>query len=464
MAFGAFGSCGKGGRVDEEGNVIVLAIVDGEGERICRVGGEDDRAIGRGKHQTDSIGGKGEVDHETHSGGVSIGVGAEFPMTGNSEIGDGVNGNNLVAQVYRVAVATEHDVIKVGKRRSGLEGQYTIAYDATGLGKGETVVAPDATDTETIEAIIGERIPKRIRVAIDVGAVEESTITDGEGGLQLTLVRAADLAWEIEKGADVFVAEGVALAAEVKRIVTVIVAVDGGVLVAHGMDDHAMLGGAAVGDGEIVIADALRVEPKGTVAVATNLPQANGAVGIGLVDGDDGGCAVGAEAVDGESQRGVGERDGGVEVGDTPQGYIAGGVGGHKSEPWLAAGLPPCHSIGEQEAGGEDKFVYWFHIVDSFYNGLYGSDGRNGQCGPRCRPWLIFVRCHAIKREGARYKECRLQMLLTVHRAGWLYVSRVQVAGLNLRRFECLGFFSALHLLFLILHATARHIAWSGVR
>lgn len=395
MAFGAFGSCGKGGRVDEEGNVIVLAIVDGEGERICRVGGEDDRAIGRGKHQTDSIGGKGEVDHETHSGGVSIGVGAEFPMTGNSEIGDGVNGNNLVAQVYRVAVATEHDVIKVGKRRSGLEGQYTIAYDATGLGKGETVVAPDATDTETIEAIIGERIPKRIRVTVDVGTMEKSTITDGEGGLQLTLVRAADLAWEIEKGADVFVAEGIALAAEVKRIVTVIVAVDGGVLVAHGMDDHAMLGGAAVGDGEIVIADALRVEPKGAVAVATNLPQANGAVGIGLIDGNDGGGAVGAEAVGDDSQDGVGQTDRGIEIGDTPQGYIAGGVGGHKSELWLSVSLSPCHGIGEQEAGGEDEFVYRFHVVDSFYYGLYCSDGRNGQSGPRCRSYLFL---HATAR------------------------------------------------------------------
>ena len=208
--------------------------------------------------------------------------------------------------------------------------------------------------------------------------MEKSTITDGEGGLQLTLVRAADLAWEIEKGADVFVAEGIALAAEVKRIVTVIVAVDGGVLVAHGMDDHAMLGGAAVGDGEIVIADALRVEPKGAVAVATNLPQANGAVGIGLIDGNDGGGAVGAEAVGDDSQDGVGQTDRGIEIGDTPQGYIAGGVGGHKSEPWLAAGLSPCHGIGEQEAGGENELVYWFHIVDSFYNGLYGSDGRNG--------------------------------------------------------------------------------------
>lgn len=68
--------------------------------------------------------------------------------------------------------------------------------------------------------------------------------------------------------------------------------------------------------------------------------------------------------------------------------------------------------------------------------------GLIGVVGVHWTEWLV---CHAIKREGARYKECRLQMLLTVHRAGWLYVSRVRVAGLNLRRFECLGFFSALH-------------------
>lgn len=41
-------------------------------------------------------------------------------------------------------------------------------------------------------------------------------------------------------------------------------------------------------------------------------------------------------------------------------------------------------------------------------------------------------------------------MLRTMHRAARLYGSRVQVAGLNLRRFECLGFFSALHPLFII--------------
>lgn len=90
-----------------------------------------------------------------------------------------------------------------------------------------------------------------------------------------------------------------------------------------------------------------------------------------------------------------------------------------------------------------------------------GSMGLMGMVGDH---WTEKLMCQTIKREGARYKECRLQMLLTVHRAGWLYVSRVRVAGLNLRRFECLGFFSALHPLFLILHATARHIAWSGVR
>lgn len=83
-----------------------------------------------------------------------------------------------------------------------------------------------------------------------------------------------------------------------------------------------------------------------------------------------------------------------------------------------------------------------------------GSMGLMGMVGDHWTEWLV---CQTIKREGARYKECRLQMLLTVHRAGWLYVSRVQVAGLNLRRFECLGFFSALHpLLFSIFYTTVQ--------
>jgi len=247
-------------------------------------------------------------------------------------------------------------VFEVGERSDSLEGQYTIADNATGLGKGETVVAPDATDTETIEAIIGERIPERIGVAIDVGAVEESTVTDGEGGLQLTLVRAADLPRVIEKGAEVFVAEGIALAAKVERVVATIVAVDGGVLVAHGMDDHAMLGGAAVGDGEIVVADALRVEPKGAVAARANLPQANGAVGIGLIDGNDGGGAVGAEAVGDDSYDGVGQTDRGIEIGNPRQGgrHAIGRVERHLGRP---GGLPQHNAVGQEEAGGEDNLV-----------------------------------------------------------------------------------------------------------
>lgn len=75
-----------------------------------------------------------------------------------------------------------------------------------------------------------------------------------------------------------------------------------------------------------------------------------------------------------------------------------------------------------------------------FYYGLYGSYGSNrhtvmgsmGLMGMVGDHWTEKLMCQTIKREGTRYKECRLQMLLTVHRAGWLYVSRVRVAGLNL--------------------------------
>ena len=47
-------------------------------------------------------------------------------------------------------------------------------------------------------------------MAIDVGAVEESTVTDGESGLQLTLELDVETARIIEECAEILVAEGIA--------------------------------------------------------------------------------------------------------------------------------------------------------------------------------------------------------------------------------------------------------------
>ena len=268
-------------------------------------------------------------------------MGAEFPAAGKGSIGDCVDEEGMGVQVEGTGVATEEDVLAVGERRGGLKGQDVVADRAARLEQGEAVVASDAADAGAEEAIVGEGVPEGVGEAVEIRAVEECAEADGEGRLEAALELVVERAREVEEGAEIFVAEGVAFAAEEEGVAAAVAAVERGILVLHGVDDDAKLVGAAVGDGEVVVADALRVEPECAVGAAADLPEADNGVGVGLVDGEDGGGGVGAEAVGDEGQCSVGEAEGGVEIGEARQG---GGhaVGGEESQFGHLGDLPHC--------------------------------------------------------------------------------------------------------------------------
>lgn len=247
-------------------------------------------------------------------------------------------------------------MIEVGKWGGGFEGQYTIADNAAWLEQRESVVAPDAADAKTIETVVAEWVPESVGQAIDIRPVQQCAITDGEGRFHLTLVLVVETTREIEEGTEILVAGGAAFVSEEEGVPAVIGAVQRRVLILHGMDNDPVLVGVAIGNGESIEADFLRVEPKGAVASAADLPDANDTVGICLVDGEDGGGSVGAETVGDDGQGSVGQVGRRVEIGDPSKGCIAGRVGCHKSNPWQVSGLPPCYGTGKQETG-KDEFV-----------------------------------------------------------------------------------------------------------
>ena len=168
---------------------------------------------------------------------------------------------DFATKVDQSGVATQKDVFEVGKRRGGLYGYNPIADNTFRLEQGKTVVATNSTDTNTIKTIIAMRIPKSVGKAVDIRTIKDRTVTNGESGLYLTLVLMTESTGKIEERTEILVAEGASIAAEKECVVPVIVAVEGGILIKHRVDDNPVFVGFAVGDEEVVVADILRVEP-----------------------------------------------------------------------------------------------------------------------------------------------------------------------------------------------------------